>query len=109
MAFSLKLLNLLSVIERKHGIAKLDPSSRALLDIIIQRQVGDKITTAEDVIALADVSRASVYRKLSTLKDAGCIDAIIVDNIITYRASPKMNKFVKDLVKITKDVQTEIQ
>ena len=94
----LRLLHLLSIIERKHELSALDPSSRAILDIVVEREMAGLRTTAEDVIQRADISRASVYRKLNGLKANGSLTEVWSDHQLTYSVGDKMSKFCDEIV-----------
>ena len=98
MDITLRLLNLLSILERKHDIAQLDPSSRAIFNIVVERAIAGQSSTAEDIIAVAPVSRASVYRKLNALKDNGSLVEVWLDQRMTYVVGSKMNNYVNDVV-----------
>ena len=50
MKHPIRLFHLLSIIERKHGLAELDPPCRSLLDIVTQREIAGIETTAEDLV-----------------------------------------------------------
>ena len=103
MDVTLRFLNLLSILERKHDIAGLDPSSRAILNIVVERAIAGKSSTAEDIIAVAPVSRASVYRKLNALKDNGSLVEVWQDHRMTFVVGDKMNSFVQDVVHLAAD------
>jgi len=84
-----KLYELISMIARRHGLSGLDPSSRLVLDCIIERESGNVPTTARDLIEETQISRALVYRKLNDLKAQGWIKEHWVDFKLCYLAGPQ--------------------
>ena len=92
-----KLYELISVIARRHGLSVLDPSSRLILDYIIERESRKISTTARDLIEETKISRALVYRKLNDLKAQGWIKEHWVDFKLCYLAGPQSEAIFKAL------------
>ena len=84
-----KLFELISIIARRHGLSGLDPSSRLMLDCIIERETNHQLTTARDLIEQTQLTRALVYRKLNDLKHCGWIKENWVDFKLCYLAGPQ--------------------
>ena len=92
-----RLYQMLSVIERKHGLTALDTSSRALLDLIVSRELNGERSTARDLIEASGMARAVVYRKLNTLKDGHWIEEHWRDYKLCYSTSSGLDKLVGSL------------
>ena len=93
----IRLFHLLSVIERKHRIFELDSSCRALLDIVIQRELSGRTTVAEDLMAGSDMSRATVYRKIHSLKQNGALVEMWLDQKLTYGVGANVRDFCSEI------------
>lgn len=93
----LRFFHLLSVIERKHGLSELDAAARSILDLIIEREVKGERTTAGDLIGVATISRASVYRKIGELKMRGCIKESWNEYQLVYTAGDGLAAIYEDL------------
>lgn len=98
-----KFFQLLSTVERKHGLSSIDPPAREILDLIIERELADQKTTASDLIENASISRAAVYRKLNDLKEDGWIEERWIDHKLCYMIGSRTNKFSVDLAKMLKE------
>lgn len=82
-----RLFQMISVIERRHGLTSLDTSSRALLDIIVSRELNGDRTTARDLIEASGFAHAIVYRKLNLLKQKNWIQEYWEDYKLCYKTS----------------------
>lgn len=82
-----RLYQMLSIIERKHGLTSLDTSSRTLLDLIVSRELKGERSTARDLIEASGMARAVVYRKLNTLKEGQWIEESWQDYKLCYATS----------------------
>lgn len=82
-----RLFQMISVIERRHGLTSLDTSSRTLLDIIVTRELNCERSTASDLIEVSGLARALVYRKLNVLKDQNWIQEYWEDYKLCYKTS----------------------
>jgi len=82
-----RLFHMISVIERRHGLTSLDTSSRALLDIIVSRELNGERSTARELIEVSGLARALVYRKLNVLKDQNWIQEYWEDYKLYYKTS----------------------
>ena len=92
-----RLYQMLSIIERKHGLTSLDISSRALLDIIVARELNGVQTTARDLIEESQMARAVVYRKLTTLKQGNWIEEQWSDFKMYYKISSGLDQLAGSL------------
>jgi len=61
-----RLNQIVSVIERTHGLTALDPSSRTLLGMILNQELEVQRTTAQELIEVSGMVHAVVYIKLNT-------------------------------------------
>ena len=100
MAGALRLLNLISIIERKHLVNELDPLSRAIIGIVTERELAGQVSTAEDIYSLANVSKATVYRRIGSLISNGCLVEIWKSQKLTYQIGPKMTSFSADMAEV---------
>lgn len=92
-----RLYQILSIIERNHGLTALDCSSRTLLDIIVERELNGQRTTARDLIDVSGMARAVVYRKLNTLKSANWIKEHWHDYKLCYTTSSGLEELAGSL------------
>eukprot|EP01037_Dinobryon_pediforme_P011906 gene11905-11998_t len=97
MAGALRLLNLISIIERKHEVNELDPLSRAIINIVTERELDGRMSTAEDIYNLANVSKATVYRRIGTLISNGSLMETWKNQKLTYQIGNKMKAFSVDM------------
>lgn len=101
-----KLYELISIVARRHGLTGLDPSSRHILDVIIERDTRGLRSTARDIIAETDLSRALVYRKLNDLKSLNWISEEWVDFKLCYKTGPQSENYFVALKEAVKPQQT---
>lgn len=92
-----RLYQMLSIIERKHGLTALDTSSRTLLDLIVTRELNGERTTARDLIEVSGMARAVVYRKLNTLKQSNWIKEHWQDYKLCYTTSSGLDHLIVSL------------
>ena len=94
-----RLFQMISVIERRHGLTSLDASSRTLLDLIVSRELNGDRTTARDLIDVSGLARAIVYRKLNVLKQKNWIQEYWEDYKLCYKTSAVLENFSGSLQK----------
>jgi hypothetical protein len=94
-----RLYQMLSIIERKHGLTALDCSARALLDLIVSRELKGYRTTARDLIEVSGKARAVVYRKLNSLKQGQWIQEHWHDFKLCYTTSSELESLIGSLEK----------
>lgn len=92
-----RLYQMLSIIERKHGLTALDTSSRTLLDLIVSRELNGERSTARDLIEASGMARAVVYRKLNALKKDHWIEEHWHDFKLCYVSSSGLDQLVGSL------------
>lgn len=92
-----RLYQMLSVIERTHGLTALDTSSRTLLDLIVSRELNGERSTARDLIEASGMARAVVYRKLNALKAGYWIEEHWHDYKLCYTTSCGLDVLIKSL------------
>ena len=68
-----RLLSMLNMLERKHGIVNLDGHQREFLEIIVRQNAAGQIITPNDLVDLNLTSRSSTYRKLADLRELNLI------------------------------------
>jgi len=93
----LKLFTLLTTIEREYGIASLEKGERELLDIIVAAAEKNQEISAETIVALNVASRATTYRRISSLKELGLIEAHEQEGRSLIKPGLKLEHFVKSL------------
>lgn len=92
-----RLYQMVSIIERKHGLTALDGSARVLLDLIVERELSGETTTARDLINISGLARAVVYRKLIVLKQGDWIKEYWHDYKLCYLTSSRLENLVGSL------------
>jgi DNA-binding IclR family transcriptional regulator len=68
-----KLFTLFTTIEREYGIASLEKGEREILNLIVSAEEQKKEMSAEELVDLNVASRATIYRRLSSLKESGLV------------------------------------
>lgn len=69
-----KLFTLFTTIEREYGIASLEKGEREILNLIVSAEEQKKEISSEELVDLNIASRATIYRRLSSLKGKRYID-----------------------------------
>ena len=95
----LKLFHLITMLERKHSFASLDADCRQILDFIGRRQIENLPNDAVTIIDSLDISRPTVYRKLSALKDKQFIKEVWLEQKLNYQLDNRAINFIGDLSK----------
>ncbi len=65
-----KLFTLFTTIEREYGIASLEKGEREILNLIVSAEEQKKEISSEELVDLNIASRATIYRRLSSLKES---------------------------------------
>ena len=68
-----KLFTLFTTIEREYGIASLEKGEREILNLIVSAEEQKKEISSEELVDLNIASRATIYRRLSSLKESGLV------------------------------------
>lgn len=89
-----RLYQVISIIERQHGLTELDASARALLDLIVAREMNGEKTSARELIQASGIARAVVYRKLNALKRGQWIQDDWSDFKLCYTTASKFETLV---------------
>jgi len=97
MLDAIRLYQVISIIERRHGLTALDIPSRTLLDLIVTRELNGDRTTARDLIDVSGMARAVVYRKLITLKKAQWIKEDWQDYKLCYSTAGGLKTLAQSL------------
>jgi hypothetical protein len=69
-----RLFSALSALERKYGLAELDPEERAIFGFIAGEVAEGRQPAMQDVLTAGLTSRSTAYRKVANLKDCGLIE-----------------------------------
>ncbi len=92
-----RLLNLLNMLERKHGITNLDSHQREFLEFIVRQGAAGLTVTPNDVVELNLTSRSSTYRKLADLRELNLIKETWIDGQCQLSAADSTKEFVTSL------------
>jgi hypothetical protein len=92
-----RLLTMLNMLERKHGIMNLDPHQRQFLEFIVRKDAEKQIVTPNDLVDLNLTSRSSTYRKLADLRTLNLIKEEWVDGQCHLSAAQGTTEFVNSL------------
>jgi len=99
MGSGIKLFQLLTALQRQHGMLQLDHAARIVLDIIIERELANQRTTASEIVESCSLSRALVYRKLIQLKSENWISESWHDQKLCYASAQNVSIMVAELDK----------
>lgn len=69
-----RLFALLTTIERRFGLSSLEKGERDILTLIVAAIGNNEEISAENVVEKVQASRATVYRRIATLKRIGLIE-----------------------------------
>ena len=92
-----KLFTLFTTIEREYGIASLEKGEREILNQIVSAEEEKREITAEELIDLSIASRATIYRRLSSLKNIGLVSINERSGRSILETTPKFKSFAKSL------------
>lgn len=92
-----RLFALLSSLEREYGVGSLEKDERIIFDFVVTALAEGKEVTSADVVSANITSRASAYRHLSALKDAGLLSEISRDGRKIITVSAKFENFKESL------------
>lgn len=101
-----KLFCILTAIERDYGISTLEKDERAIFDFIIIAIANGSYPTSKDVIAAGLCSRASTYRHLQSLKQAGLIFDRLDSGQLVIAASEHFESFGDALTPVANAIKT---
>ncbi|MFZ4787670.1 MAG: hypothetical protein ACOYLL_06245 [Beijerinckiaceae bacterium] len=92
-----RLLCMLNMLERKHGIVNLDSHQREFLEIIVRQNAAGQIITPNDLVDLNLTSRSSTYRKLADLRELNLIKEDWIDGQCQLSAADGTKEFINSL------------
>lgn len=69
----LRLFTLFTTIEREYGVASLEKGEREILNLIVSAEEQKREMTSEELVDLNIASRATIYRRLASLKASGLV------------------------------------
>ncbi len=92
-----RLLSLLNMLERKHGIMNLDSHQREFLEFVVRQNAANKIVTPNDVVDLALTSRSSTYRKLADMRALNLLKEEWIDGQCRLTAAEGTTEFLNSL------------
>ena len=92
-----KLFTLFTTIEREYGVASLEKGEREILNLIVFAEEQKKEITAEELVGLNIASRATIYRRLSSLKESGLVTINNHSGKSVLATTHKFKSFAKSL------------
>ena len=92
-----KLFTLFTTIEREYGIAALEKGEREILNLVVAAEEHKKEITAEELVDLNIASRATIYRRLSSLKESGLVSINDSSGKSLLGTTIKFKSFAKSL------------
>jgi Fic family protein len=92
-----KLFTLFTTIEREYGVALLEKGEREILNLIVSAEEQKKEITAEELVDLSIASRATIYRRLSSLKESGFVSINDGSGRSILETTLKFKSFAKSL------------
>lgn len=92
-----RLFSALSALERKYGLAELDPEERAIFGFIASELAAGRQPAMQDVLAAGLTSRSTAYRKVANLKDCGLIEHKQKADLDYFALSPGLRGFSTSL------------
>ena len=92
-----KLFTLFTTIEREYGVASLEKGEREILNLIVSAEEQKKEITAEELVDLNIASRATIYRRLSSLKESGLVSINDSSSKSLLGTTLKFKSFAKSL------------
>ena len=92
-----KLFTLFTTIEREYGIASLEKGEREILNKIVSAEEQKKEITAEELVDSSIASRATIYRRLSSLKNSGLVSINERSRRSVLETTVKFKSFAKSL------------
>ena len=92
-----KLFTLFTTIEREYGVASLEKGEREILNLIVFAEEQNKEITAEELVDLNIASRATIYRRLSSLKASGLVSINDHSGKSILETTLKFKSFAKSL------------
>ena len=109
MPLRLNFFHMLSAVQKKHGLSDLDPTARAILDLIVERELAGLTTNASEIIAQSTVSQATVYRKIAERKANGSIIEDYRAYQLCYVASDKIKMLSEDLQNLLAEANQDLR
>lgn len=92
-----KLFTLFTTIEREYGVASLEKGEREILNLVVAAEEHKKEITAEELVDLNIASRATIYRRLSSLKASGLVSINNHSGKSILTTTLKFKSFTKSL------------
>lgn len=97
MASLARLFTLLTTIERRFGLSSLEKGEREILTLIVTAIGNNEEISAETVVEQVQASRATVYRRIATLKQIGLIEAYEKKGRSIFRLGRNFRKHFSEL------------
>lgn len=92
-----RLFTLLTTIERRFGLSSLEKGEREILTLIVTAIGNNEEISAETVVEQVQASRATVYRRIATLKQIGLIEAYEKKGRSIFRLGGNFQKHFSEL------------
>ena len=97
-----RLFCILTTIEREYGLTSLDKGERAIFDFIVSFIANGREPCTDDIVNAKLTSRASTYRWIASLKQAGLIESRLHQGATVFTVAPKFEKFKRSLKGVTR-------
>lgn len=92
-----RLFSVLTTLERRYGLAGMDPDERAIFGFIVGEIAAGRRPTMQDVLAEGLTSRSTAYRKVANLKGAGLVEQKRRGDGEFFALSPRLRGFGSSL------------
>ena len=92
-----RLFTLFTTIERRFGLSSLEKGEREILTLIVTAIGNNEEISAETVVEQVQASRATVYRRIATLKQIGLIEAYEKKGRSIFRLGRNFRKHFSEL------------
>ena len=92
-----RLFTLLTTIERRFSLSSLEKGEREILTLIVTAIGNNEEISAETVVEQVQASRATVYRRIATLRQIGLIEAYEKKGRSIFRLGRNFRKHFSEL------------
>ena len=92
-----RLLHLLTLLERQHGLSELEKDERRVFDFIVEATAQGKAVPMSQILKTKLVSRASTYRHVAALIDQRCITEGFENGERVFTVAQRFGDLVREL------------
>lgn len=92
-----RLLHLLTLLERQHGLSDLEKDERRVFDFIVEATAQGQPVPMSQILQAKLVSRASTYRHVASLLDQRCITEGFESGERVFTVAQRFGDLVRDL------------